>query len=81
MFISFILIVDKALNGSNFIHVCLCYQKNCFESLGGSVRTVASNTLRETGMSLDECEVYVKHVIPESKEKGTIIFEIQVLDG
>lgn len=71
MFISFILIVDKALNGSNFIHVRLRYQKNCFESLGGSVRTVASNILRETGMSLDGDE----------EEEGTIIFEIQVLDG
>lgn len=77
----FLSIVDKALNGSNFIHVRLRYQRNGFQRLGESVRTVASSILRRTGMSLDGNEIYIRPVQSESKEKGTIIFETLVLNG
>lgn len=68
------LIEEKAINGSKFIHVRLLCKTNDVHSLRESVRTLGSNIIKRTGISLEGNEIYVRFAQSESKEKGTIIY-------
>lgn len=72
-FCLFLLIVEKAINGPNFIHVRLSYKTNALPGLDESVRKVKSSIVSMTGVSLEGNEIYVRSVQTESKEKGTIL--------
>lgn len=72
MFIFFI--EEKALNGSNFINVRLHCETNAVHKLEENVKTLGSNIVKKTGVSLEGNEIYVRSVQSESKEKGTIIY-------
>lgn len=72
MFIFFI--EEKALNGLNFINVRLRCETNAVHKLEENVKTLGSNIVKKTGVSLEGNEIYIRSVQSESKEKGTIIY-------
>lgn len=67
-------IEEKALNGLNFINVRLRCETNAVHKLEENVKTLGSNIVKKTGVSLEGNEIYVRSVQSESKEKGTIIY-------
>lgn len=60
--------IEKALNGSNFINVRLRCETNAVHKLEENVRTLGSNIVKKTGVSLEGNEIYVRSVQSESKE-------------
>lgn len=60
--------IEKALNGSNYINVRLRCETNAVHKLEENVRTLGSNIVKKTGVSLEGNEIYVRSVQSESKE-------------
>lgn len=73
-FYVYFFIEEKALNGLNFINVRLRCETNAVHKLEENVKTLGSNIVKKTGVSLEGNEIYVRSVQSESKEKGTIIY-------
>lgn len=73
-YVYFFFIEEKALNGSNFINVRLRCETNAVHKLEENVRTLGSNIVKKTGVSLEGNEIHVRSVQSESEEKGTIIY-------
>lgn len=61
--------IEKALNGSNFINVRLRCETNAVHKLEENVRTLGSNIVKKTGVSLEGNEIHVRSVQSESEEK------------
>nr|XP_034323366.1 uncharacterized protein LOC105322773 isoform X2 [Crassostrea gigas] len=61
--------IEKALNGLNFINVRLRCETNAVHKLEENVKTLGSNIVKKTGVSLEGNEIYVRSVQSESKEK------------
>lgn len=61
--------IDKALNGSNFVHVRLHYQRNAFEKFEDSIKKATQRIIQRTGLSMKGTEVYIRTTSSDSKGK------------
>lgn len=59
--------IAKALNGSNFVHVRLRYQRNTCEKLEDNIRRATQRIIQHTGLSMEGKEICIR--ISDSKEK------------
>lgn len=59
--------IAKALNGSNFVHVRLCYQRNTFEKLEDKIKRATRRIIQHTGLSMEGNEICIRTVASNSK--------------
>lgn len=52
--------IVKALNGSNFVHARLLYQRNTFEKLEDNIKRATQRIIQRTGLSMEGNEIYVR---------------------
>lgn len=61
----------KALNGSNFVHARLLYQRNTFEKLEDNIKRATQRIIQHTGLSMEGNEIYVRsNALNATKGKG-----------
>lgn len=66
----FFLSSAKALNGSNFVHVHIRYQRNTFQKLEDSIRRATHRIIQHTGLQMEGHDIYVRTNASDSKGRG-----------
>lgn len=65
--------IAKALNGSNFVHVHLRYQRNTFQKLEDSIRRATHRIIQHTGLQMEGHDIYVRTNASDSKGRVSSI--------
>ena len=67
-------IIAKALNGTNFIHVRLRYEKSQHKGLKNGIRNATSLIGRTLGMKMERREVFLRTVESDNSNYGIFHF-------